>query len=87
MTRYDLCLAWNWEHDADFVAILEAACLARGLSLWQVTPANIAAALETLSAPDTEILSFLDRASEADANFIPLVEWAAGHGVFYINPH
>lgn len=87
MTRYDLCLAWNWEYDADFVAILEAACLARGLSLWQVTPANITAALETLSAPDTEILSFLDRASEAEANFIPLVEWAAGHGVFEINPH
>ncbi|OGD26332.1 MAG: hypothetical protein A2028_02705 [Candidatus Aminicenantes bacterium RBG_19FT_COMBO_59_29] len=87
MTRYDLCLAWNWEYDADFVAILEAACLARGLSLWQVTPANITAALETLSAPDTEILSFLDRASEAEANFIPFVEWAAGHGVFEINPH
>jgi hypothetical protein len=87
MNRYDLCLAWNWEYDADFVAILEAACLARGLSLWQVTPANITAALETLSAPDTEILSFLDRASEAEANFIPLVEWAAGHGVFEINPH
>jgi hypothetical protein len=87
MTRYDLCLAWNWEYDADFVAILEAACLARGLSLWQVTPANITAALETLSAPDTEVLSFLDRASEADVNFIPLVEWAAGHGVFEINSH
>src|SRR4030043_568948 len=87
MTRYDLCRAWNWEYDADFVAILEAACLARGPSLWQVTPTNITAALETLSAPDTEILSFLDRASEAEANFIPFVEWAAGHGVFEINPH
>src|SRR4030043_2345524 len=87
MTRYDLCRAWNWEYDADFVAILEAACLARGLSLWQVTPANITAALETLSAPDTEILPFLDRDSEADASFIPLVKWAAGHGVFEINPH
>jgi len=87
MSRYDLCLAWNWEYDADFVSILEAACLARGLSLWQVTPGNIAEALESLSAADTEIFSFLDRASEADARFIPLVEWAVGHGVFEINPH
>jgi len=87
MTRYDLCLAWNWEYDADFAAILEAACLARGLSLWQVTLANIAAAIEALSACDAQILSFLDRASEADASFIPLVEWAVGHGVFEINPH
>jgi hypothetical protein len=87
MSRYDLCLAWNWEYDADFVAILEAAFVARGLSLWQVTPENITAALETLSASDTEILSFLDRASEADANFIPLVEWAVAHGIFEINSH
>src|SRR4030042_1793520 len=36
MNRYDLCLAWDWE---------------------------------------------------AEANFIPFVEWAAGHGVFEINPH
>lgn len=85
MSRYDLCLAWNWEYDADFVAILEAACLARGLSLWQVTPENIRVALETLSASDTEILSYLDRASEADADFIPLAEWAAAHQVFEIN--
>lgn len=87
MSRYDLCLAWNWEYDADFAAILEAACLARGLTLWQVTPGNIAAALESLSSADTEISCFLDRASEADAHFIPLVEWAIGRGVFEINPH
>jgi hypothetical protein len=87
MSRYDLCLAWNWEYDADFVAILEAACLARGLILWQVTPGNIAAALEALSSADAEMLCFLDRASEADAHFIPLVEWAIGRGVFEINPH
>jgi hypothetical protein len=87
MNRYDLCLAWNWEYDADFAAILEAACLARGLALWQVTPANIAGALESLAAAETEIISFLDRASEADARFLPLVEWAVDRGVYEINPH
>jgi hypothetical protein len=87
MIRYDLCLAWNWEYDADFSAILEAACLARGLTFWQVTPGNIDEALESLAAAETEILSFLDRASEADTRFLPLVEWAVEHGVYEINPH
>jgi len=85
MTRTDLCLAWNWEYDEGFIAILEAACSAKGVSLWQVTPGNIEAALEMLSAGETTFSSFLDRASEADALFLPLVEWAAEHGVFEIN--
>jgi len=87
MTRYDLCLAWNWEYDADFVAILEAALSARGLSLWQVTPSNVGPALDMLRAGEASFFSFLDRASEADPLFLPLVEWAAAKGVFEINPH
>jgi hypothetical protein len=87
MTRYDLCLAWNWEYDADFAAVLEAACSARGLLLWQVTPDNLAAALEKLAAAGSAFSALLDRASEADPNFFPLVEWAISHNIFEINAH
>ena len=87
MIRYDLCLAWNWEYDADFVALLEAACSTRDLSLWQVTPANVSAALDELSAAQASFSSFLDRASEADPCFLPLVDWATGHSLFEINSH
>jgi hypothetical protein len=85
--RHDLCLAWNWEHDADFVSLLEAACLERGLSFGPVTPNTLAAALEALASGESTFRTFLDRASEADPRFIPLVEWAVGHGVWQINPH
>jgi hypothetical protein len=85
--RYDLCLAWNWEHDAGFVALLESAFSSRGLSLWQVTPANLGGALEALISNRASFLSFLDRASEADPGFVPLVEWATSHRVFEVNPH
>jgi hypothetical protein len=78
-------LAWNWEYDADFVAILEAACSTRGLCLWQVTPANLSAAVDALSAAGSTFSAFLDRASEADPRFVPLVEWAATHNIFEIN--
>ena len=87
MTRYDLCVAWNWVYDGDFISLLEAACRERGLSLWPVTPDNLAGALELLSAADAAFLAFLDRASEADPRFLPLADWAVGHGVLEINPH
>jgi hypothetical protein len=85
--KYDLCLAWNWEYDADFVGILESSCRECGLSFLQVTPENIAATLEGLNSGEIGFTSFLDRASESDARFIPLVFWASEHGIFRINPH
>ena len=42
MDSYDLCLAWNWEYDHDFVVLLEAACRSRDVSLLQITPDNLA---------------------------------------------
>ncbi len=87
MTRHDLCVAWNWVYDSDFISLLGAACRERGLSLWTVTPDNLAGALEQLSAAESAFLAFLDRASEADPRFIPLVEWAVGHRILEINPH
>lgn len=35
---HDLCVVWAWEHDADFVALLEAACTVRGLRVTLVGP-------------------------------------------------
>jgi hypothetical protein len=87
MIRYDICLAWNWEYDAGFVALLEAACRERGLSLWPVTPENLDEALEKLSAADSAFLAFLDRASEADPRFLPLLEWTEELGALEINAH
>ncbi len=87
MTNFDFCLAWNWEYDADFVAILEQACLARGLKFLQVTPGNLFPITEALEKNEIGFSAFLDRASEADPRFLPLVRWAAGHGVYRINPY
>lgn len=87
MIEYGLCLAWNWEYDAEFVGLLESACRERGLSFLQVTPENIAATLENLKSGELGFVAFLDRASESDARFLPLVFWASERGLFRINPH
>jgi len=65
MARFDLCVAWNWVYDSDFISLLDAAFQERGLSLWPVTPDNLAEALDKLSSAESSFLAFLDRASEA----------------------
>jgi hypothetical protein len=84
---YDLCLAWNWEYDAAFAGLLENACSSRGLTLFQATPASLSDILEALRSGETAFRTFLDRASEADPRFLPLVEWSAAYNVCQINPH
>ncbi len=86
MSRYDLCLAWNWEYDVDFVQLIEAACAARGLSLLQVTPQSLDQVLVGLESGEIAFRALFDRASESDPRFQPLVDWATRHRVFCMNP-
>lgn len=84
---HDLCLAWNWEHDSDLAALLEDACRQRGLSLLQVTPANLLSISEALGSAQLGFCALLDRASDADPQFMPVVDWARGHAVLRINAY
>lgn len=86
MRPFDLCLAWNWEHDTDFVALLEAACARRGLTFLSVTLANLDDTLRGLSEGQIAFRTFLDRASDSDLAFQPLADRARGRGIFRINP-
>jgi hypothetical protein len=87
MNRFDFCLAWNWEYDADFVDLLGKACQTHGLTLLQVTPVSLASVLESLDRGEVAFAAFLDRASEADPRFLPLLEWAKEHEVHRLNPY
>jgi hypothetical protein len=87
MTMYNLCLAWNWEYDADFVALVEEACRSCGLSVLQVMPDGLADVLRLLSGGQAAFRVLLDRASDTDRQFLPLVQWADEHAVCCINPH
>ena len=86
MSRYDLCLAWNWEYDADFVHLIEAACATRGVSFLQVTPESLDQVLAGLENGEFGYKCLFDRASESDPRFQPLVDWASQHRSFCINP-
>jgi hypothetical protein len=86
MQHYDLCLVWNWEHDADFVHLLEAACAARGVSLLQATPETLAQVLAGLESGGITFATFFDRASESDPRFQFMADWASVHEIPHINP-
>lgn len=87
MSDYALCLAWNWEYDADFVALLDAACRSRDLGLLQVTPETLDPVSQLLKDGQMAFRVLLDRASDSDARFLSVVEWAREHGVYRINPY
>ena len=85
MNRYDLCLAWNWEYDADFVKLLNLACQSHGLSLLQITPQNLLEMMQSITHNEITFQIFFDRASDADSRFIPVVQWARNHAIHHIN--
>ena len=87
MTTYDLCVAWNWPHDAGFIGLLGQACRARGLSFLEITPQTLSSSYESLQQGRLAFRALLDRASDTDPEFFKLVHWAHDHAVYRINPH
>ncbi len=87
MDMYDLCVAWNWVYDADFVDLLEKSCQSRGLSLLQITPGNLPQMLNALVGRELSCRAFFDRASDEDPQFLPLVQWIREDSIHAINDY
>ncbi len=87
MDVYDLCVAWNWVPDADFVGLLNESCQIRGLSLLQVTQGNLPQVLNALVGRELKCRVFFDRASDEDPQFLPLVQWVQEDAIQAINAY
>ena len=85
MPTYDLCFAWTWEYDTDFVALLRAACARHSLTVHGVTQATLPETLACLASGGLSFRAFFDRASDGDPAFLPLVEWATAHVPCLVN--
>lgn len=85
--RYDLCLPWYWEYDDVFSGMVERACIEEGISLWQVTPANLLESITELYTGVTTFKTLLNR-GQGEPTFEPIQRWArdAKHGARRINP-
>jgi hypothetical protein len=87
MVIYDLCVAWNWEYDADFIGLLDLSCQTRGLSLLQIQPGNLPQMLNSLVERKFSCRVFFDRASDVDPQFLPLIQWVSEDSIHSINPY
>jgi hypothetical protein len=84
-SRYDLAVAWSWEYDAAFVGILADACRRRGVSMLEITPSSLPAALAAVVSGELAFRVLFDRAGDADPAFRPLGDWGRGNGTRLVN--
>ena len=83
--RYDLCLAWYWQYDDDFVRGIEQACAAHNLTLWQITPRTILDSITSIYSDQDGFQTLLDRAVD-DLRFEPVRRFAQENHLRRINP-
>ncbi len=87
MDIFDLCVAWNWVYDTDFIGLLDQSCQSSGLSLLQITPGNLPQMLNALVGRELSCRAFFDRASDEDPQFLPLVQWVREDAILAINAY
>lgn len=81
----DIAIGWDWEYDRDFVSILDSECNKRGLQSYLVYPYNLDETIGKLSRGEIVFKVFIDRASESDSRFIPLIKMLKKKGVTFVN--
>ncbi|MFA4838345.1 MAG: hypothetical protein WC703_02575 [Candidatus Neomarinimicrobiota bacterium] len=84
--KYDLCIAWTWSFDSDFIRIVQNACTEEPLNLLSVNLENIDEILLLVHRNEIACRIFLDRASDADERFVELNDWAKLCRALRINP-
>ena len=85
METFSLGLAWNWIYDSDFVAGIEHACAEQGMTTYRVEPSNVLETLYRLRSGEIAFRTFLDRASDDDNSFEPLVRFLAKSPTHFYN--
>lgn len=76
MHTVDLGIAWTWAEDADFVNLLVQAADEAHVSALLIDAKSVETILRRLQSGDLRLSWLLDRASDEDASFAPLAEWA-----------
>ena len=80
-------IAWNWEHDQEFINQLDRACLNAGLTCYLVGAHNLQQTYLEVQNSERRFQSFLDRASDEDPRFLQLNQLLQSKGVKFINAH
>jgi hypothetical protein len=80
-------IAWNWEHDRDFVSLLDRSCLQSGLSCYLVGGHNLQQTHLEVQNDERRFKYFLDRASDDDPRFLQFNQLLQSKGTKFLNAH
>jgi glutathione synthase/RimK-type ligase-like ATP-grasp enzyme len=83
--HFHLAVAWDWEHDRDFVTILESQLHAHHMLCYSISHHNTQETLRRHQKGDLSFGAFLDRASDSDEAFVPLVRAVAKSNTSFVN--
>ncbi len=85
-TIYDFCIASDFEYDADFINIMEAAAREQGITTFVVWPHNLNETLRRLRREEIGFNFFYDRASDSSPNFLKLNSFLVERGIPLLDP-
>jgi hypothetical protein len=85
LSNIDFLVAWDWEFDAEFVKRLEENARNNGLVTLSVNPSNLSESLEQIIKGKIRFRALLDRASDTNSAFDPLIDKVVFSGAKTIN--
>lgn len=87
MENFDLAIAYTWKYDEEFVELIEKIFQSNGLTTFLIKSTNVNEVINLLENRKIAFKAFLDRASDEDAEFMPIAQILARRKSFIINPH
>jgi hypothetical protein len=83
--NFDICLASDWEHDRDFLFLLDRGLRSRELSTYIVWPHNLEKVLQALGSGSLGFRFVLDRASATSPEFLELYRILSRTGARFLD--
>jgi len=83
--NFDICLATDWEHDRDFLFLLDRGLRSRELSTYIVWPHNLEKVLQALGSGSLGFRFVLDRASATSPEFLELYRILSRTGARFLD--
>ncbi len=87
MKTINLAVAYTWEYDEDFINAIELVFNSRSLVLLKISYDNLLTIMERIKNEELKINFFLDRASDAEEDFVPLAKLMVDKNVRIINQY
>lgn len=70
----DLGILWEWEYDKKFIRLLDSVCQMSGKTSYCVSPHNLSETIAKIEAEELQFRVILDRATDADPAFMPIID-------------